>query len=85
MPLSPAAACSRAAAPRFLRSGGDKGFAVDPRTDPAATVAHETSYVSTPGSRQVSGPVRQLGPRSDEPRTAGRRQAGRGRAGAPVG
>jgi alkaline phosphatase D len=64
----------------FIRSGGDKGLAVDPRTDPAATVAYETSYASTRGSRQVTGPVPQLGPRSDEPRTAGRRP-GRAAAG----
>ncbi len=63
----------------FLRSGGDKGLAVDPRTDPAATVGYETSFVSVRGSRQVSGPVGQLGPRSDEPRTAGRRRGRRGR------
>ena len=61
----------------FLRSGGDKGFAVDPRTDPAATASYETSFVAVRGSRQVTGPVTQLGPRSDEPRTA-RRRAPRG-------
>ena len=58
----------------FLRSAGDKGFAVDPRTDPAATVAYETSYAAVRGSRQITGPVAQLGPRSDEPRVAGRRR-----------
>jgi alkaline phosphatase D len=54
----------------FIRSGGDKGLAVDPRLDPAATVGYETSFQSLRGSRQVSGPVAQLGPRSDTPRTA---------------
>ena len=54
----------------FIRSGGDKGLTVDPRLDPAATVGHETSFRSVKGSRQVTGPVGQLGPRSDEPRAA---------------
>ena len=63
----------------FIRSGGDKGLAVDPRTDPSATVAYETSYASTRGSRQVSGPVPQLGPRSDQPGTATRQGRRRGR------
>ncbi|PZA20451.1 alkaline phosphatase [Modestobacter versicolor] len=54
----------------FIRSGGDKGLLVDPRLDPQATVGYETSYVSTKGSRQVTGPAGQLGRRSDEPRTA---------------
>jgi alkaline phosphatase D len=54
----------------FIRSGGDKGLAVDPRLDPAATVGYETSYASTRGSRQVNGPVAPLGPRSDQPRVA---------------
>jgi alkaline phosphatase D len=54
----------------YIRSGGDKGLAVDPRLDPAATVGYETSYASTRGSRQVLGPVAPLGPRSDEPRAA---------------
>ncbi len=58
----------------FLRSNGDKGFAVDPRTDPAATVAYETSYTSAKGSRQVAGPAQRLGPRSDQPRTASPRR-----------
>jgi len=49
---------------------------VRPRLDPAATVGHESSFQSVKGSRQLSGPVAQLGPRSDEPRTAGE---GRGR------
>ena len=53
----------------FLRSGGDKGLLVDPRLDPAATVAYETSFQSLKGSRRVSGPVAQLGPRADQPRT----------------
>ena len=61
----------------FLRSGGDKGLATDPRLDPLATIGYETSYQSVKGSRQVSGPVAQLGARSDEPRTA--RPAPRGR------
>ena len=52
----------------FIRSGGDKGLVVDPRLDPAATVGYETSFVSFKGSRRVSGPVGQLGARSDEPR-----------------
>ncbi len=54
----------------FIRTGGDKGLATDPRTDPQATVGYETSFASVKGSRQVSGPVAQLGPRSDNPRTA---------------
>jgi len=54
----------------FIRSGGDKGLLVDPRPDPQATVGHETSLVSVRGSRQVSGPVPPLGPRSDSPRAA---------------
>jgi alkaline phosphatase D len=54
----------------FIRSGGDKGLATDPRLDPDATVAWETSFVSEHGSRRVTGPVGQLGPRSDRPRTA---------------
>jgi len=60
----------------FIRSGGDKGLATDPRLDPAATVGYETSYVSVKGSRRISGPVAQLGARSDEPRMArgGRRR-----------
>ncbi|WP_299036430.1 alkaline phosphatase [uncultured Pseudokineococcus sp.] len=57
----------------FIRSGGDKGFDVDPRLDPEATTAHETSYVTLRGSRRVSGPVAELGPRSDGPRSASRR------------
>jgi len=55
----------------FIRSGGDKGLVVDPRLDPQATVGHESSWQSVRGSRRVSGPVAQLGPRSDEPRRAG--------------
>lgn len=54
----------------FIRSGGDKGLATDPRLDPNATVGYETSFQSVKGSRQVSGPVAQLGAREDEPRTA---------------
>ncbi|WP_091056886.1 alkaline phosphatase D family protein [Klenkia brasiliensis] len=54
----------------FIRSGGDKGLAVDPRTDPAAVVGFESAWQSVQGSRQVSGPVGQLGPRSDRPRGA---------------
>lgn len=57
----------------FVRSGGDKGLLVDPRVDPNATVGYETSFISTQGSRQISGPVPQLGPRSDNPRAARRR------------
>ncbi|HEX8496918.1 MAG TPA: alkaline phosphatase D family protein [Actinomycetales bacterium] len=56
----------------FIRSGGDKGLTTDPRTDPDATVGYETSYASIKGSRQISGPVAQLGARSDEPREARR-------------
>jgi alkaline phosphatase D len=58
----------------FIRTGGDKGLAVDPRLDPAATVGYETSYASVSGSRQVGGPVPPLGPRSDHPRAAGTRR-----------
>ncbi|WNV76646.1 alkaline phosphatase [Geodermatophilus sp. DSM 44513] len=68
----------------FIRVGGDKGLAVDPRLDPAATVGYETSFQSVKGSRRVTGPVGQLGPRADEPRTAGThrgRDWGRGRDG----
>ena len=54
----------------FIRSGGDKGLAVDPRVDPQATVAFEAGWQSVRGSRQVTGPVAQLGPRSDRPRGA---------------
>ena len=54
----------------FIRSGGDKGLATDPRLDPAATVGYETSFASVKGSREVSGPVPQLGARSDQPRVA---------------
>ena len=54
----------------FIRSNGDKGLLVDPRLDPQATVGHETSFVSTKGSRRISGPVAQLGARSDQPRAA---------------
>ena len=57
----------------FIRSGGDKGLATDPRLDPHATVGYETSFQSLKGSRQVSGPVAQLGPRSDQPRSAAQR------------
>ncbi len=64
----------------FLRSGGDKGLLVDPRLDPAAMVAYETSYTSFHGSRRVSGPVSELGPRSDEPRGAGTKKDPRDRA-----
>jgi alkaline phosphatase D len=56
----------------FIRSNGDKGLVVDPRLDPQATVGHETSFVSVKGSRRVTGPVAQLGARSDRPRTAER-------------
>ena len=61
----------------FIRSGGDKGLTTDPRLDPLATIGYETSYQSVKGSRQVSGPVAQLGARSDEPRAA--RPSPRGR------
>ncbi|QXG76374.1 alkaline phosphatase D family protein [Modestobacter sp. L9-4] len=54
----------------FIRSKGDKGLALDPRLDPQATVALETSFVSLKGSRKISGPVAELGARSDQPRTA---------------
>ncbi len=67
----------------FIRTGGDKGLLTDPRTDPQASVGYETSFASVKGSRQVSGPVAQLGPRSDQPRTAAaveRVRPGRGRA-----
>jgi alkaline phosphatase D len=52
----------------YIRSGGDKGLAVDPRLDPAATVGWESSWQSLKGSRRVTGPVEQLGPRTDRPR-----------------
>lgn len=64
----------------FVRSGGDKGLATDPRLDPAATVGYETSFVSVKGSRQISGPVVQLGSRSDQPRVASAGLQERGRA-----
>lgn len=54
----------------FIRSNGDKGLTTDPRTDPQATAGYETSFASSRGSRQVHGPVRQLGARSDSPRNA---------------
>jgi alkaline phosphatase D len=54
----------------FIRSNGDKGLLVDPRVDPRATVGYETSFVSAKGSKRVSGPVAQLGARSDQPRAA---------------
>ena len=54
----------------FILSGGDKGLTTDPRIDPAATVGYETSYASVKGSRRITGPVPQLGPRSDQPRAA---------------
>jgi len=57
----------------FIRSGGDEGLDVDPRLDPEAATAHQTSYVTLRGSRRISGPVAELGPRSDEPRSASRR------------
>lgn len=53
----------------FIRSGGDKGLIVDPRVDPQAAVTYETSFQSVKGSRLVSGPVTQIGPRFDQPRT----------------
>ena len=56
----------------FVRSNGDKGVLTDVRLDPAATVAFETAFVSEKGSRRVSGPVGELGPRADAPRTAAR-------------
>ena len=68
------------ARPRSVRSGGDKGLATDPRLDPAATVGYETSFVSVKGSRQISGPVVQLGSRSDQPRVASAGLQERGRA-----
>ena len=54
----------------YIRSGGDKGLAVDPRLDPSATVAWESSWQTLKGSRVVNGPVAQLGPRADAPRGA---------------
>lgn len=54
----------------FIRSGGDKGLVVDPRVDPQATIGFETAWQSVRGSRRVSGPVGQLGPRGDRPRGA---------------
>ena len=54
----------------FIRSGGDEGLLVDPRLDPQATAGYETSFASVKGSRSISGPVAQLGPRADEPRAA---------------
>ncbi|MFC3686809.1 alkaline phosphatase D family protein [Aquipuribacter hungaricus] len=54
----------------YVRSGGDKGLVVDPRLDPAATVAWDSSWQSAKGSRTVSGPVGELGPRSDVARGA---------------
>jgi alkaline phosphatase D len=58
----------------FIRSGGDKGVATDPRLDPGATVGFEQAFQSVKGSRRVTGPVGPLGPRSDRPRTATRRR-----------
>jgi alkaline phosphatase D len=55
----------------FIRSGGDKGLATDPRLDPTATVGHEASFVSVHGSRRLSRATAPLGPRSDQPRTVG--------------
>ncbi len=57
----------------FIASGGDTGLAVDPRLDPDAVTRYETSFVSVRGSRRISGPVDELGPRSDELRSASRR------------
>ena len=54
----------------YIRSNGDKGMVVDPRLDPQATVGFETSYVSLKGSKKISGPVGELGARSDQPRAA---------------
>ncbi|PWJ51776.1 alkaline phosphatase D [Quadrisphaera granulorum] len=54
----------------FIRSGGDKGLALDPRGDPQAQATWESSWQTVKGSHRVSGPVAQLGPRSDSPRTA---------------
>jgi alkaline phosphatase D len=57
----------------FIRSGGDKGLSTDPRTDPNATVGFEAAFASVRGSRRVTpvtGSEPQLGPRSDQPRTA---------------
>lgn len=56
----------------FIRSGGDKGLALDPRTDPGAQATWESSWQTVKGSRRVTGPVVQLGARSDSPRTATR-------------
>lgn len=60
----------------YLRSGGDKGLLVDTRVDPEATVGYETSFASTQGSRRITGPVSQLGPRSDHPHIVRRPRQG---------
>ena len=54
----------------YIRSGVDNGLLTDVRLDPNATVGYEASYASVKGSRQVTGPVPQLGKRRDQPRTA---------------
>ena len=58
----------------YIRSGGDKGLVVDPRLDPAATTAHESSWQAVRGARRITGPVAELGPRGDEPRRAAPRR-----------
>lgn len=58
----------------YIRSGGDKGLVVDPRLDPTATTAHESSWQALRGARRITGPVAELGRRSDEPRRAVRRR-----------
>ena len=57
----------------FIRSNGDKGLLTDPRLDPQATVAIEAAFATVRGSRRVTavpGTNPQVGPRSDQPRTA---------------
>ncbi|WP_432497221.1 alkaline phosphatase D family protein [Kineococcus gypseus] len=56
----------------FIRSRGDHGLVLDPRTDPGAQATWESSWQTVKGSRRVTGPVAQLGARSDSPRTASR-------------
>ncbi len=54
----------------FIRSGGDKGVATDPRLDPDASVGFEAAFASVRGSRRVTAATGPLGARSDEPRAA---------------
>ncbi|MPQ97089.1 alkaline phosphatase [Modestobacter sp. I12A-02628] len=54
----------------FVRSNGDKGLAVEVRTDPDATVGFESSWTSAKGSRRVTPGTGPLGARGDQPRTA---------------